>query len=976
MAQAEQQQELLDSLVEEFTSRIRSGERPAVVEFADRHPALRTEIEELLTSVAMIEELKVQSSTSANSLKLEMKEILKLDRIGDYRILRELGRGGMGIVFEAVHESLGRRVAIKVMPNRTFDDEKYLERFKREAQTAAKLHHTNIVSVFGLGRVGEHHYYVMEFVDGECLSDILSEISGRSDANTEKFNGVETLPQHRPQAEQPATNGEAKRVALSSNTGTIKHEYSRARAQRLQSPRERYSWAARIGMQIADGLAYAHAMETLHRDIKPANLLVDRHETVWLTDFGLVKNLGKESITKTGDIIGTPQYMAPESFEGQYDERSETFCLGLTLYEMVTLQPAYENASTPELIRRITTASPIPPRKINRSIPRDLNRIIEKSISREPSWRYRTAAEMRDDLLAFLDDRPIKARRISMTENIWRWSRRNPLSASLALATGVMICAIAVLATVFLTKAKNDLYKQREQTTSLQVEKRVASLARNRAEDNINFTVDLFDEMFRKLVWRGENPDEDSTLEGFNQLTGLATAISESDAEYLEQMLQFYMEFAEKNRENVTLKTLAAKSYRRVANIHQLTGEFVKADSAYGKSVDIYRSLQLESPTNIPLVLSLARTLREKGQAIEATGDQDSWREAIDEYSRAEKRLREHPSEDHPDLRFELAQTLIHQASPRIWLLPEIPQRFAEVIGTDRRSRFAVGNGKRNRQPFRVARPAKARKSMAEAIAIADELIARSPKDPRYHKLKATALTQMARLELAAGNVREGRKLLRQAVTLADGLIQNSDNPDFNYVLAQIRATPVRSQPEQQVKSLEQAKELLTVLVARHENNIAYQQLLASVNFRLGDAWREQDNSEAAINNLKSANALYQQLLAKIPGNRQIQMAGFATMLQLVDLQLQSDQFDGAVRVLESSIRNCDEILEKRDRDLVVFRMKAGSQAALAVVHRDAGNSRKATAYRMQARTTMRRARSEIVDTESREAAELTAAPD
>ena len=188
MRETDHNQQLLDEVVDDFTHRLRAGERPAISEYSDKHPEQRHEIEELLTSVAMIEELKKQPESQADSIKKEMHEICQLDRIGDYRIVRELGRGGMGIVFEAVHESLGRRVAIKVMPNRTFDDEKYLERFKREAQAAANLHHTNIVSVFGMGQAGDHRYYVMEFVDGMSLADILTKINLMSAGNTKHDN--------------------------------------------------------------------------------------------------------------------------------------------------------------------------------------------------------------------------------------------------------------------------------------------------------------------------------------------------------------------------------------------------------------------------------------------------------------------------------------------------------------------------------------------------------------------------------------------------------------------------------------------------------------------------------------------------------------------------------------------------------------------------------------------------------------------
>ena len=226
----------------------------------------------------------------------------------------------MGIVFEAEHDSLARKVAIKVLPNRSFDDEKYIERFRREAQAAANLHHTNIVSVFGNGQTGDHHYYVMEYVDGQSLSSIFAQLNSLNESLTPDINTIETD------------------VAISNiGRSSDDSEFSLAASPTETPPaielfsnsRQRVRWTAVLGAQMADALAYAHGMGTLHRDIKPSNLLVDQNETIWLTDFGLVKNMFNQTITKTGDIIGTPQYMAPESFEGKYDERSETYCLSL-----------------------------------------------------------------------------------------------------------------------------------------------------------------------------------------------------------------------------------------------------------------------------------------------------------------------------------------------------------------------------------------------------------------------------------------------------------------------------------------------------------------------------------------------------------------------------------------------------------------------------------------------------------------------
>ncbi len=951
MKAADQHQEILDEIVEEFTQRLRRGERPAINDFSVRHPDLRFEIEELLTSVAMIEELKTQSNTNADSLKLQLREILKLDRIGDYRIVRELGRGGMGIVFEAVHESLGRQVAIKVMPNRTFDDEKYLERFKREAQAAANLHHTNIVSVFGMGRAGEHHYYVMEFVDGESLSCILTRIVARNDGNTQPLKGAETVPQDR------KLNG----LAKGSNRLLGKPPQPLANRNFLGSPAQRYRWAAQTGLQIADGLAYAHGLGTLHRDIKPSNLLIDRNETVWLTDFGLVKNLNSQSITKSGDIIGTPQYMAPESFEGKYDERSETYCLGLTLYEMVTLRPAYENVSTPELIRRITTTSPVAPRKIDRGIPRDLSRIIQKSISREPADRYRNASEMRDDLLAFLDDRPISARTISMTENVWRWSRRNPLSASLAIATGLLICLVAITATIALSISNRALVESEEQKTSLQVEKRVASYARDRAEANIDFTVGLFDRMFTSLVLKGQSSGKDFSLEGFNQLSGIQTTVNEADAEFLDQMLRFYMDFAEQNKDNMTLRTLAAKSFRRVANIYHLTGEFEKADDAYRKSIAIYEDLQKKSPRSPDPILDLARTLNEKGLALEVIGTANSWQRAVEEYSKAAELLRGHLQYGRMELQLELANTLVLIGSAPMWQKPELPERFSEIADRQPNSPFATRSDNRRpaANPIRTYRPGRSKQLIEEAMEIADSLIEKSPDRVDLQLLKATALTRQAELQATTQKQRESRNLLDQAVRLIEKLqVADPENPEYKFVLAQILATPVRSTTSNAIDSLNQSKSILTALAAKYDRNFEYQQSLASVCFRLGRMYETKGEWENAERNLKFASSLYQDILRETPRSRQVQLSGCSCLLQLVDLQIRNEKFESAVVSLESAIQNSDEMrLAKGRMPNSFFLMKATLYQALSVIHRDAGNQESAAEAKAKARVTMRGAR-------------------
>jgi serine/threonine protein kinase len=315
-----------------------------------------------------------------------------MQRLGDFRILREVGRGGMGVVYEAEQESLGRRVALKVLPLGAAEDQRQQQRFEREARAAARLHHNNIVPVFGVGRQENLSYYVMQFIDGISLDRWLRQTD----------NAKRQTP-----------------------------EYVRRVAQ--------------IGIQVAEALDYAHGQGIVHRDIKPANLLLDAQNTVWITDFGVARLAEEEGLTRAGDFVGTLRYMAPEQIHGEPDARSDVYSLGITLYELLAGQPAYRETSHMRLVRQIDEQDPQALRKLDPKIPRDLETIVAKAISRNPGHRYQTAGDLAEDLRRFLDDRPIRARRVSAIARSWRWCRRNRTTASLsALAAGAVTAAMVV----------------------------------------------------------------------------------------------------------------------------------------------------------------------------------------------------------------------------------------------------------------------------------------------------------------------------------------------------------------------------------------------------------------------------------------------------------------------------------------------------------------------------------------------------
>jgi serine/threonine protein kinase/WD40 repeat protein/Flp pilus assembly protein TadD len=421
----------LDSLAEEFVERYRRGEHPAVSEYEGRHPELAGRIRQLFPALVELE--CVGGGPSPPRFRWPAS-----GRIGEFRLLREIGAGGMGVVYEAAQESLGRRVALKILPDR--GDLASPERFVREARTAARLHHTNIVPVFSVGEADGVHFYAMQFIDGPSLAQVLQ--AARFSEEASSGPKTEVLPEM---------------TALDrSGLGTVTPQKAEASSDWLAWP----TGADRSGggafralagqaARVASALAYAHEQGVLHRDIKPSNILIDSTGTPWIVDFGLAKSSGDGDLTGTGDMLGTLRYMAPERFRGRADFRSDVYSLGATLYEMLTIRPAYDSPDRLALVDAICRGQFPRPRSVDPRIPRDLETICLKAMAREPGDRYATARELADDLERFLIDRPIRARRATLADRARRWWRRDRAVASLTLAVGLLLIALAAGSAVF-----------------------------------------------------------------------------------------------------------------------------------------------------------------------------------------------------------------------------------------------------------------------------------------------------------------------------------------------------------------------------------------------------------------------------------------------------------------------------------------------------------------------------------------------
>ncbi len=466
--------------------------------------------------------------------------------IAGFRIIREIGRGGMGVVYEAVEERLSRRVALKVLPANALSDVKQIQRFEREARAAARLHHTNIVPVFGVGQEGGHHYYVMQHIDGLGLDAVLAAQRLRQ-ARPDRREATAAESTEEPSQPHPPAADEApgrakitpaavacsletgvfpKNGAVALDRGVAKSRASEtamltpppipaARAAVPLSPgltgsselvshtgldRRYFLSVARIGLRVAEALEYANGQGVLHRDIKPSNLLLDTSGNVWVTDFGLAKTADADDLTQTGDILGTLRYMASERFEGECDARSDVFSLGLTLYELIALKPAYEGSDRFDLIDRLRHQEPPRLKKLVPGVPRDLETIIHKASSLEPKARYQSAGAMAEDLRRFIEDRPIEARRVSAPERCLRWCRRNRwVAATLGFLIVVMV-AWTVTATVLWKRADSHRNVAEERRITAENNQKEADAQRLLAEAGFAQARGAVDEFLNKVT--------------------------------------------------------------------------------------------------------------------------------------------------------------------------------------------------------------------------------------------------------------------------------------------------------------------------------------------------------------------------------------------------------------------------------------------------------------------------------------------
>jgi serine/threonine protein kinase len=418
----EPQQEQLTEILDEYLRKMESGDVQDRSELIAAHPDLSEALREYLTK---LDELNRLVGGEPRSSEIIGKQL------GDYRLVRELGRGGMGIVYLAQQGSLDRMVAVKLLPFASLLEPKYIERFKNEARAAAQLEHPNIVPVYSIGQEDGIHFYAMRYINGQSLDQVISSAK-RNDRETKK---------------------------------------------RTISPEQVTSLLQQFA-EVAEALQRAHEYGIVHRDIKPSNLLLDLNHKLWLADFGLARFQSDQPLTRTGEMIGTMRYMSPEQAAGRselIDHRTDIYSLGATLYEAITHDPAVMGNEGPGLLRVIEQDAPIRLRKLCPDLPIDVQTLVEKAMAMHREDRYASADLFAQDLRRASSGYPILANRISRLVIAWRWleNRRKLLVAAAAV---VLMATIGLSISLFLINEQRSVAETNFATAALNLKEAWAAV--------------------------------------------------------------------------------------------------------------------------------------------------------------------------------------------------------------------------------------------------------------------------------------------------------------------------------------------------------------------------------------------------------------------------------------------------------------------------------------------------------------------
>ncbi|MFN3192556.1 MAG: protein kinase domain-containing protein [Aureliella sp.] len=962
-------EDILESIAEDFLKTLRSGKQPpSPAYYTKKCPALGDEIRDLLQSLQQLEsfsqrETRRRKQQTHPTIKPSLES--RPQSLGEFEIVREIGRGGMGTVYLAADRVLDRRVALKVLQRGEAtqgapESEREL-RFQREARLASRLHHTNIVPVFGVGHGDSHLYYAMQYIDGVDLRKILNAMS----ENRDSLRFTESLVDQAREwiafdlEDEQARSSDATRAIDRSSADSIAKSDSSVSdtstlnsdsASRIAPPRvDGGYWrsVATIGSQVCDALQYAHSMGVMHRDIKPSNLLLDRGGTTWVTDFGLAKLDETEDLTRTGNILGTLRYISPEQLEGKETFLSDVYSVGLTLYELLTAEPAHKASSYRKLLREKTEGLQKRPTQIVPNLPRDLETIVLKAIQPRPAYRYASAGEMRDDLNRFLMDQPIAARRASPIEKAVRWCRKNKAVASLL----AMVFSLSIALPI-----------------SLGIAYRRAANQRQQAEEQLHIALDGLDELFRSFV-DGPNgmvtvsPSSDGLSDG-----PAPVKLTPETGRFLQRMLDFYDRLAKaKTVSSPRLQQESARAFQRVGDIYQALGQFDSALGAYDEAKA--RFAALEENMDEEHRLDIARIDLQRGRTlVEGPNRDNAMQEALEAFEGVLVRLDGGQTDEERLLltQAHLACTNVYRSRPLDRPMPFDLRSFLDSVDSPRRGPPPggplwnllgfnpgppPGPGRRPREVFpgrnneentRSSPPNRRYRNnkqtspdhdhVQKALAILNELAGEGAGQGTSQSEQVRLLRALCLRELAPrGLLRDSDQRAESVRILQELVKQNPTNSVYQFELSQtLRAVSAHDLSNSKVRfaidQLEQARIISEKLSAEHEQIALYRINLAHIYANLGMLHERVDHTREAEEFARLAFSAHTYVLENIPGLERTSrnlLAGptFSLARQL----LRKGQRTEAIEILSQ----LEEVLREQTSDTSIgtnFRKKAEAE--------------------------------------------------
>ncbi len=686
---------LHELLVLELGYRRRAGETPTPADYLGRFPdhptVIHHALEEASTPAAGADRVTPPYAADDHRATPRLAtphsgggSAAALPAVAGYDVLDELGKGGMGVVYRARHRRLDRIVALKMIRAGDQAGPEELARFRTEAACQARLQHPNIVQIFEVGETDSGPYFALEFVDGAGLDKQIA------------------------RTPQPA----------------------RAAAELVET--------------LARAVQHAHDKGLVHRDLKPSNILVTADGTPKVGDFGLAKRLeGDAGQTQSGAVVGTPSYMAPEQAWGRNQAigpTTDVYALGAILYEMVTGRPPFLGATPLDTVLQVRSQEPVPVRRLQPQVARDLETICLKCLEKEPARRYDSAAALADDLRRFLDGRPVRARPVSWWGRAVKWAKRRPAlvaGGSLALA---LVLAAWIVGTVLVVREKN------------------------RAEENLRLALKAMDEIVLE------------DLE--NQLPREANLGPERRAT-LQRTLTFYEDFTRANQNNPALQREQGRAYLRIAVIYSLLGQFDQAAAAYRRAITFLEGLVAASPTSPAFRQELALCYYHFASQLGALAPAE-----VEVNYRQAASLQDRLAADFPDVpeyRADLARTEInlgawlsdhHQAEKGTPMMRQGLRRLEQVTGQQPdqpEHRFALAAGY-IQLGLRVSADTDRVAAYRRALALFQPLVTAYPRQ-RYREGLAVGYLDLGEALARLGQREQAEQASRQGIAVAKQLI-------------------------------------------------------------------------------------------------------------------------------------------------------------------------------------------------------------